>query len=1320
MRLNHLASLLILVFALLLFSNDAIAQNSSTDTFIDVSDQAGISAPQRASWNEMTKNADFSDGYMAVGQAWGDYDNDGFVDLYVTGNLTTSTLYHNNGDGTFSIPKFASDVSLPRRITGGATWVDYDNDGWKDLFVLAHGANTLFHNEQGKGFVDITDTARVGDKGKGTSAAWGDYDNDGFLDLYVTNWSCFPKCNPVDDTQAQDRLYHNSGNGSFRDVSSSLTYSLTLGAGFAVSFIDIDNDHDLDLYVVNDMKEAPVGNVLWRNDGPGCQEWCWTDISRQSGTFFLMHGMGIAVGDYNNDLNLDMYISEMVNPMKLLQNQGDGTFVDAGKDAGVRVGPSSAVGWGTSFFDYNNDGWLDLSLMTTEFIQNTVAEGAQGMFFPYRGFIFRNQGDGTFSDTTPQSWIDAPFPGMGFAAADYDKDGNVDFVTGNWDQGYRLHRNSGAEGSSNHWLSLQLVGQGIVNRDAVGARAYVTDSNGRTQLRDVRIGSSIGAGDEIALHFGLGDATVEKVRVVWPDGLETNYDNVPSDTYTTLTYPDEAATPAIVQKHFDALAPYLDVSQQAGIHTPHRGSWNMFAKDFKGGYLGIGQAWGDYDNDGFLDLYVTGNLSPSVLYHNQGDGTFTVSEFSESVSLPTLRTGGATWADYDNDGWKDLYVLVYGRNVLFHNEGKNGFRNVTETAGVGDAGRGSSATWGDYDQDGWLDLYVVNWSCWPECNPIDNTLARDTLYHNNGDGTFTDVSNLFLQEKLQGSGFTASFVDYDNDGDPDLYVVNDELKNPIGNVLWRNDGPGCNGWCWTDISEESGANVRLAGMGLAVGDYNNDLTLDFYFSNMVNAMRLMENKDGKFVSMARDAGVMVGPSPAVGWGTSFFDYNNDGWLDLYLATTEFRQITAQSGPEGMHFPYRPYLFENNGDSTFSDVTPPLWLRYPHAEMGFAYADYNNDGWVDFVTGNWNEGYALYRNQAVTGKDNHWLTVRLTGAAPINRDAIGARVYLTTDDGRTQMQEVRNGGSLGAGNDTALHFGLKQASIQSLKIVWPDGKLDLVENVAVDQIWQGYYSEAAKAAPQQPVSQVTEVAKSDVPTPVAPVAANPDSLPQGAVSSNEDAQVALSWFSFYQQLIQTTPGFTPPIAARAYGYASVTLYESLVPGMPEYRSLVGQLNGLTELPQPLAGQRYHWPTVANSALARITSSLFSNTTPENKDAIALLEAQVATKYKKGLDNATFARSVEYGRLLASAIQQWANSDGGADGQLRNFPQDYQVPTGPGLWVPTGTTSQTVPMLPTWGNNRTFVLKPDVRMYRPPADTLFRRGGFAVLQASPGSL
>ncbi len=493
---------------------------------------------------------------------------------------------------------------------------------------------------------------------------------------------------------------------------------------------------------------------------------------------------------------------------------------------------------------------------------------------------------------------------------------------------------------------------------------------------------------------------------------------------------------------------FVDVSQAAGLTAAHRGLWDD--QDAMQGYLAIGQAWGDYDRDGWIDLFVTGNLAPNVLYRNEGDGTFSVSEHSALLSLPDVPSGGATFADYDNDGWLDLYIVNDGPNRLFRNQAGAGFRDITLEAGVGDTGKGTSAAWGDYDADGWLDLYVTNWSCYPECAPVDFTAQQDRLYHNNGDGGFTDVTVILDYAMTLGAGFAPIFLDYDGDGDQDLYVVNDKMQNEIGNVLWRNDGAGCGHWCWTDSSQASGARLRINGMGVDAGDYDNDGDLDLYITDMVYTMYLLRNDAGLFRNRAHFSGsaINAGPDAGVGWGAVFFDYDNDGWQDLYVATTEYFQTFPELETSFMN-PRADALFRNDGGGAFEDRSAGSGIDADLPSLGVAYADYDNDGDLDLVTGHWNSGYRLYQNQ---GSGNNWLSLdlrgddpasnpkprRQQGASRVNRDAVGTRVYVTTADGKTQMQTARIGAGLGGNNQLPLHFGLGAATVADLRIVWSDG------------------------------------------------------------------------------------------------------------------------------------------------------------------------------------------------------------------------------------------------------------------------------------------
>ncbi|MCB1034774.1 MAG: CRTAC1 family protein [Acidobacteria bacterium] len=467
--------------------------------------------------------------------------------------------------------------------------------------------------------------------------------------------------------------------------------------------------------------------------------------------------------------------------------------------------------------------------------------------------------------------------------------------------------------------------------------------------------------------------------------------------------------------------PFLDVTVAAGVAAPHHAR-----------YLVTGQAWGDYDGDGYPDLYVTDSAGPNTLFHNNGDGTFSVSPHSAAMALPGVESGGAVFADYNNDGWADLYVLNRGANVLYRNDGGQGFTDVTAAAGVGEMGQGESATWGDFDKDGWPDLYVVNWY---DHEDEDSPFAHDSFYRNNGDGTFTDITSFLDQTRISGPGYAATFVDYDNDADQDLYVVID--KN-WGNLLFRNDGPGCGGWCFTDVSAATGADRPVWGMGISTGDYDLDGDLDFYFSS-IGEQVLLQNQTAQgnpvFVEVSQPAG--VGPN-AIGWGSVFFDYNRDGWLDLYLSAA----LTSN------------FLFRNRADGTFEAIQAGSGADHPGFSIGVAKADYDRDGRQDLVVGNYDLGYSLYHNELDNG--NHWLSLRLEGRGRVTRDALGTRVVLLLSDGRVFTEEVTSDSSLGAGNDLALFFGFGSATPQTITISWPDGFTEHLTSVPVDTEWHHVY------------------------------------------------------------------------------------------------------------------------------------------------------------------------------------------------------------------------------------------------------------------------
>ncbi len=505
---------------------------------------------------------------------------------------------------------------------------------------------------------------------------------------------------------------------------------------------------------------------------------------------------------------------------------------------------------------------------------------------------------------------------------------------------------------------------------------------------------------------------------------------------------------------------FTDVAAQAGLVLAHDPNPFICMS-----MIGTGATWGDYDGDGHLDLFVTNFFGPQHLYRNNGDGTFTDVAAAAGVRNAPSQATGATFVDYDNDGHKDLLVLARGGLALYHNNGNGTFTDVTAKSGLSNPmERGTTAAWGDYDNDGFVDLYITN-HAW--CREKD-TPTQDWLYHNNGDGTFTDVTYLLGPMTGRGYGFSAGWLDYNGDGKLDLYVVNDYLGflgRAAPNMLWRNDGPdGHGGWVFTNVSRESRADKRMEGMGLAVGDFNNDGHLDMAVTNVGPIALLRNNGDGTFTDVAFRAGVgrmfartgqpfRTQGSPLIDdfinrlwvtWGIGFFDFNNDGWQDLHLVGG-YLQVPAVA-PDA--------LFLNNRDETFTDVSLASGIIGPldQVDQGrtSAYADYDKDGFMDIFVAQYGEPPLLYHNDSrAKGNPNHWLVVELQGTVS-NRDGIGAKVRVTAG-GLTQLRQVRCGTSHGSGDMLAAHFGLEGAAqVDRVEITWPSGRVQTLTAVAADQ------------------------------------------------------------------------------------------------------------------------------------------------------------------------------------------------------------------------------------------------------------------------------
>ena len=500
---------------------------------------------------------------------------------------------------------------------------------------------------------------------------------------------------------------------------------------------------------------------------------------------------------------------------------------------------------------------------------------------------------------------------------------------------------------------------------------------------------------------------------------------------------------------------------------------------------GSGVALLDYDNDGWLDIYLlNGSTLPALkgkepspramLLHNNHDGTFT--DVTEKAGIANERWGfGVAVGDYDNDGWPDIYVSNFGKNRLYHNNHDGTFTDVAEKAGVSLGAWSTGATWGDYDHDGLLDLFVPGYVKFdPDnppipgkggippgycqfrgievmCGPRGLPGESDHLFHNNGNGTFTDVSvKAGVSDPRGYYGLSSVFVDVDNDGWVDLLVANDSVPR----YLYRNKHDGT----FEDISYLSGFALNdegreQASMGIGVGDYNRDGKIDFYVTNFSDDYNTLFRNEGEasFSDVSFAAGIGNVTIPFLGWGTGFLDYDNDGLLDIFVANGHvYPGVDKQDW--GTTWAQRPLLFRNLNGSRFDEVPAATGsgLADVISARGAAFGDLFNDGHIDVVLNVMDSAPVLLRN--AVKNSNHWLTLKLIGGAKSPRDAIGAKVFVTAGGAR-QRGDVFSGASYASSSDQRLHFGLGTSTkVDKVEIHWPSGAKEEIRIPAVDQIF----------------------------------------------------------------------------------------------------------------------------------------------------------------------------------------------------------------------------------------------------------------------------
>ncbi len=528
---------------------------------------------------------------------------------------------------------------------------------------------------------------------------------------------------------------------------------------------------------------------------------------------------------------------------------------------------------------------------------------------------------------------------------------------------------------------------------------------------------------------------------------------------------------------------FQDIAAKAGL-TSWKHTMGAPDKHFIIETNGSGVGLIDYDNDGWLDIYLVNGSTPdalagkapapkAALFHNNHDGTFT--NVAEKAGVTNERWGiGVSIADYDNDGWPDIYVSNFGKNRLYHNNHDGTFTDVAEKAGVTLGNWSTGSTWGDYDGDGRLDLFVPGYIHYDianqpssgasgspfsfcefrgeavMCGPRGLKGEPDHLFHNNGDGTFTDVSEKAgVADKNAYYGLASAFVDVNNDGKPDLVVANDSTPN----YLYLNKGDGT----FEDASYASGYALNengreTASMGIGIGDYQNNGLVDIYNTTFSDDYNPLYRNDGNanFTDISYQMGIAEPTIPFLGWGTAFLDYDNDGWKDIVISNGHVYPAVDRMA-WGTSWAQRPLLFRNAEGKKF-DLVPAVegtGLAKVVVGRGLAVGDLFNDGKLDVVINVLDGNPVLLRN--VNPDNHHWIELKLVGGPKSPRDAVGATVYLTAG-GKKQRGDVISGASYASSHAPRIHFGLGDATtIDAVEVHWPSGSIEKFSISKPDQI-----------------------------------------------------------------------------------------------------------------------------------------------------------------------------------------------------------------------------------------------------------------------------
>ncbi|MCB2262222.1 MAG: FG-GAP-like repeat-containing protein [Candidatus Thiosymbion ectosymbiont of Robbea hypermnestra] len=1084
-----------------------------------------------------------------AGVAVGDYDRDGLDDIYVVTSRedAPNALFRNKGDFQFenvAAELGVADVNGEETGTSGhAIWFDYDGDGWLDLLLVRFGQLGLFRNVQGRAFEEKTREAGLSKLLNSLAAAAFDYDRDGDLDLYLGGYFPEKDFNRLPDTKVlfdswetaknggPNYLFRNNGDGTFTDVTAAAGVEDT-GWSMAVGHGDLDNDGWQDLYVANDFG----GDTVFRNQGDGT----FADVTRSVIGIDTKKGMNAEIADYNNDGLLDIYVTNMTEPYlhecnMLWENQGEFRFSDVSTETGSC---DTGWGWGAKFFDADNDGLQDLYVAN-----GFISAGAEDYMHKLLDFVFEegidlrdatqwpdmagysmagyernyflHQRFGTFVSVGAAAGVDDEGDARGVATADFDLDGRMDFAVTNVAGPLRLFRN--VTEPTGGWVGFVLR-QATANPFAVGGRIAI-EAGGERMLREVAVGTGFNSQSTLGAHFGLGRADkIDKVTVTWPDGVSETLEPPAPGAWYVLERGEglralaagRARPPRDARRDVPQDEGFVDVAKAAGVALPHIPA--VF--DARLGHImdmiaagAAGAAVGDYDRDGDLDIFVNNARTgePNYLWRNEGGMRF-VDQAKEAgvadLNRADSTSAGGIFFDYDGDGWKDLFVFQMGVSRLLRNRGDGTFEDATERAGIGGLYRNTlSAIAFDADRDGDVDLYLGAY--FPDRNMF--ALSDDRVMHdswetarngggnvylrNNGDGTFREATE---EAGLADTGWTMAVGhgDIDGDGWQDIYVANDYGSD----TLFRNNGDGA----FSNVTRDALGIDTKKGMNAEFGDIDGDGHLDIYVTNVTEGflhecnMLWRNNGSGGFVDISQEMGVCDG---GWAWGAKFFDQENDGDLDLYVANGFFRgergdyldillpALWKEDGEDpsaaakwpplmgrGIAQQERNVLFVNESGTGFRRVDEGP-LAIPSESRGVFTGDFDNDGRIDLFVTNNDAPPNLFHNRSAD--ENAWLSLELTGRAP-NTDAVGARATIVTPLG-TLVREVNIGNGFAGGSSPRLHFGLgKVTAVDEVRIQWPDGEVTRLESPALNRILRVEQEPAVQKRAQPSTSAFRDV------------------------------------------------------------------------------------------------------------------------------------------------------------------------------------------------------------------------------------------------------